>query len=183
VGSASKTSPTEDASPSQDAVFEVLSNERRRYVVHALRERESPVELGPLAEQIAAWENDTSVTDVTYDQRKRVYTALQQSHLPKMENAGAVEFDKDRGTIVPSDELSEFDLYLEIVPNTRRPHTQYYLGLTAVSLVVSTLVVLDLGPFVYLTDIVWALVLTLLFGVTAGIDRQTSHARKIGPDR
>lgn len=182
VRSTANTETSQETGPSQEAVFEILSNERRRYVLHALRKRQSPIKLGQLAEQVAAWENNTDISDITYNQRKRVYSALQQSHLPKMERAGAIEFDKDRGTIVPSDDLSKFDIYLEVVPNTRRPHTQYYLGLATFGTTVVFLAAFDVGPFAFVADIMWALLVTVLFGSAAVLDLQTARDKKIEPE-
>jgi hypothetical protein len=108
------------ASPlSTDEVFDVLSNQRRRYVVAELRDEGDLTELGPLAERVAARENEVSVPEVTHAQRKRVYTALQQSHLPKMDDLGVVEFDKDRGLVDPTPRLPQVRTHLE----TRRGGT------------------------------------------------------------
>lgn len=168
--------PGGPAQPSQDDVFEVLSNERRRYVLRALRDeadvgvtttRERGIELGPLSKQVAAWENDTPVADVTYEQRKRVYTALQQSHLPKMDEAGAILFDKNRGVIVPSEEISGFDVYLEIVPGSEIPRSEYYIALSAVVAAVGVVATLDVFPFGLVSDLVWATLFVVAFGISA----------------
>lgn len=41
----------------RDEVFHVLRNRRRRYTLHYLR-REERAEIGDIAEQVAAWENE-----------------------------------------------------------------------------------------------------------------------------
>ncbi|ESS10477.1 MAG: hypothetical protein A07HR60_02492, partial [uncultured archaeon A07HR60] len=68
-------------------VFTLLSNERRRGVVRALQELEPPVDLGDLAEWIAARENEKTVPELTSEERRRVYSALQQRHLDHLEEA------------------------------------------------------------------------------------------------
>jgi DNA-binding transcriptional ArsR family regulator len=79
---------------SEDELFDVLANQRRRFALHLLkREGDETVTIGEMAEQIAAWENGIDMAEITGNERKRVYTALQQSHLPKMDNAGVVEFN------------------------------------------------------------------------------------------
>jgi hypothetical protein len=100
------------AAVSADDAFEVLSNQRRRYIVKELHAADDQTELGPLAERVAARENDIAVLDVTHAQRKRVYTALQQSHLPKMDDLNVVHFDKDRGIVEPRDTLSDLRMYM-----------------------------------------------------------------------
>jgi len=56
--------------------YEILANRRRRYVIHLLQYRDESMELGPLAERVAAWEYETDPERVTSQQRKTVYTAL-----------------------------------------------------------------------------------------------------------
>jgi len=70
--------------PSRDEVFKALSNRRRRNVITYLKQHDDDARVRDIAEQLAAWENDVEIPEVTYKQRKRVYTALHQSHLPKL---------------------------------------------------------------------------------------------------
>lgn len=79
-----------DPELSKGEIFEILQNERRRYVLQYFRQYEGPVSLGELANHVAAWEYRTSLEDVTSEQRKRVYTTLQQTHLGRMEDAGII---------------------------------------------------------------------------------------------
>lgn len=77
-----------DATP--ETVFDVLANERRRLVIHALAEAEGePIALGDLAEAIAAAENDCPPAQLTTQQRKRVYVGLYQTHMEQIVAAGA----------------------------------------------------------------------------------------------
>ena len=83
-----------ELSQSEDgAVFDVLGNRRRRFVTYVLARADEPVDIGTLAERVAAMEADTSIEEVTYAQRKSVYTGLHQTHLPKMEQAGLIASD------------------------------------------------------------------------------------------
>ena len=107
------TDANEDERLSKDVIFELLKNRRRREVLTYLLEAEETVTLGELAEQIAAWENDTEVSALSSDQRKRVYVALYQTHLPKMDDAGIVEYDQDRGLISLSDNADLLMMYLD----------------------------------------------------------------------
>ncbi|OVE85994.1 DUF7344 domain-containing protein [Natronolimnobius baerhuensis] len=110
---ASSAPEDDDESLSKDVIFELLKNRRRREVLTYLLEAEETVTLGELAEQIAAWENDTDVNALSSDQRKRVYVALYQTHLPKMDDAGIVEYDQDRGLISLSDNADLLMMYLD----------------------------------------------------------------------
>lgn len=109
--------PVEDektlkAHPDQiDQVFTVLKNQRRRAVLRYLQTADE-VELGTLAEQIAASECDKEVSQITSRERKRVYVGLYQSHLPKMEDVGAISYNKPRGIIEPGENRHLFEHYL-----------------------------------------------------------------------
>lgn len=124
--------------PSEDVLFDVLSNRRRRYTVHALKVDDARLDLGTLADRVAAWECGVSPGEVSRKQRKRAYTALLQSHLPMMEEAGVVQFDKSRGVVEPADNLDDVELYLDVVHGAAIPWSQYYLLL---SVLASTLLI------------------------------------------
>lgn len=66
-----------------------------------------------LAEAIAAWENDISVEQLTSKQRQRVYIALYQSHLPKLDDYGVIKYKQARGVIKPTGLIALFESYLE----------------------------------------------------------------------
>lgn len=117
----------------REDLYDLLGNCRRRYVIDYLREHREPTSLDTLARRVAARENNTSVAEVTTAERKRVYTSLQQTHLPRMDEVGVVEFDKERGVITPADQLAEFSLHLDVVSANSVPQSVIYLALSGVS--------------------------------------------------
>lgn len=97
--------------PEHDSVFDVLGNQRRRYVVSVLAEEDGPLDIGTLAERVAALESDRPVEEISYALRKSVYTGLHQNHLPKMEQAGLITSGKGWSEIEldeSGDEMTEF---------------------------------------------------------------------------
>lgn len=116
----------------RDQIFEVLSNQRRRYVLHYLKRNDDRerIPLRELVDQVAAWENDTPVEKLDSSDRKCVYTALKQSHLPKLDDMGVVEYDNLRGEVTLTEAAEEVQLYLEYVPEDDPPWSQYYLVLS-----------------------------------------------------
>jgi hypothetical protein len=97
-----------EGSIQRSELFHLLSNHRRRYALHACKRRELPITLSDLAEQVAAWENDKSVAELNYQERRRVYTSMQQTHLPAMEDAGVMECEGHE--IHPTDRMPERDV-------------------------------------------------------------------------
>lgn len=161
------------AEPTEQEVFDILSNRRRRYALYALLDDDTAT-IGSLAEQIAAWENDATVDEVTPTERKRVYTALQQSHLPKLERNGLITFDRESGQVRPTETVDEMDIYLEVVNEEQLSWNQYYLGLSAVSVGIVAAIWLNLPPFRALSPLLWMTLVVSLFTVSAAIHNYRS---------
>jgi len=162
---------------SRELVFEMLSNQRRRHVVHYLIAREGPAELRDVSRKVAAWENGKRPEAVTTEERRRVYNALQQVHLPKMDDAGLVEYDADRSTLAATDHLTDLRVYLEVVPGDEIPWSQYYvlLGLLCASVIVAAWT--GTPPFGSVPGLVIAAGIALL--VTASGAAHVYHNRKM----
>lgn len=96
-----------------DVVFTTLGNRRRRYALHYLRQVDGQVPIRDLSEQLAAWETGKERAAVRPKERKRLYTALHQTHLPQMDRFGVIEYDKNRGTAALTDASVDFDRYLD----------------------------------------------------------------------
>lgn len=121
-------SPAEAAPPAQSAVFSVLKNSRRRHVLRFLLAERRRVSLAELAVHIAAHENDVPPGAVTSAQRKRVYVSLYQSHLPKLDEVGAVDYNDARKYAHLADHLDAFRPYLQESTDDRR-WSRWYLAL------------------------------------------------------
>jgi hypothetical protein len=104
---------TEDDELSLDDLFFTLQNERRRLVLKYLSESEQVVEMRDVAEQVAAWEHDTTLAALTSDERQRVYIALYQSHLPKLDKVGLIDYNQSRGIIEQTERMEQIVPYLE----------------------------------------------------------------------
>jgi hypothetical protein len=149
---------------SLDVMFEVLKNERRRFVLRYFDENEGPVALGDLAEHVAARENDKPVRELSSGERKRVYVGLYQCHLPKMDDAGIVDFNRNRGRIELGPNADLLDEYLETETEPERPWPRYYLGIAAAGSVLFTAGQVGLYPFEWVTSLVVALVIAAFAG-------------------
>ena len=166
---------------SEDDLFDVLANQRRRFAVHLLkREPDDAVEIGEMAEQIAAWENGIDTAEITSSERKRVYTALQQSHLPKMDDAGVVEFNKARGVVEPTPALTDVDVYLDVVEGREIPWSEYYLGLSGVAAALVSAVWVGVWPFVLLPEMAWTLAIVVAFAFSALAHKYYTAEMEVG---
>lgn len=136
-----------------DECFDLLSNHRRRYALHYLQQNGSAATLGELSEHVAAWENETAVDDLSYDERKRVYTSLQQVHLPRMDEADVVRFDDREGVIEIGPAADDLDVYLEIVQGRDVPWSVFYFGLAVMNALVVGAFAIGLWPVALLPEI------------------------------
>lgn len=136
---------------SQDVVFDILSSPRRRYVLYYLRTTEDSIKLTDLAEQVAAWENNTEPDEITEQERKRVYVSLYQTHIPRLAEAGIIDYNKETGDIALSSEGKDIDDYLQPVQDDR-PWQQYYLALAAASIVLLALTAFEISIFALLSE-------------------------------
>jgi DNA-binding transcriptional ArsR family regulator len=120
-----------DGALSQDVLFEMLHSPRRRQVLAYLSDRDGPVDLDDVILQVAAWENDTSVDAVSESERKRIYVSLYQTHMPKLDDAGLVEYDDEEGTVELTDLAREAGDYVSD-DSDELPWYYAYLGLSVV---------------------------------------------------
>lgn len=124
-----------------DDLFEMLSVGRRRTVIRVmdnLRDK-TPLNLSKVVEVAAVVENEgiNKVSELGSKQRKRAYIALQQTHLDRLDDYGAVEFNKNRGLIdLPEEELGQdrFDELTrftkdEIYPENEKADDEYFESL------------------------------------------------------
>lgn len=134
-----RTEPREDeAATSQpeplpkDVRFDILKNRRRRLVLRYLLDNEGPVTLGTLSEHVAAIENDKGPEALNSRERKRAYVGLYQCHLPRMDDAGVIEYDQNRGTIALGEHAEELGPHLRDTDTVAERWPRIYLLLASV---------------------------------------------------
>lgn len=135
-----------------DRIFTILKNRRRRLVLEYLRTHESTTQ-SDLARHVAAVENGIDEAAVTSTERKRVYVSLYQAHLPKLDDLGAVSFDRDRGTVertAKTDELLACLDQFQDSPASPRRSTPLDVG--PISLLATALVVVFVGELAVVPD-------------------------------
>ena len=155
----------------KDDVFHVLQNERRRLVLRCLAGVEGPVQMRDIADQVTAWENNTSVSQITSDQRQRVYIALYQSHLPKLDKLGLISYNQSRGIVEPRKLTEEATSYLNLddpdeaaeSEEKSLPWLPAYLGAATVSIGLVGGLLIGVAPLVALGPLAVAVVVTSLF--------------------
>lgn len=101
-----------DRTPPLDHVLEALGAERRRRVLDVLL-GQSPLPLGELVARVAASEGDVRAGERTEEPPASLRVSLLHGHLPALEDAGLVEWNRDAGTVTTTDHPALGDGRLE----------------------------------------------------------------------
>lgn len=151
---------------SQDLVFDLLSSPRRRFVLYYLRSESESMQLTDLADEVAAWEYDTPVEELTEQERKRAYVSLYQTHVPKLAEAGLIDYDTESGTIRLTDRASDVDEYLPSEGGYDIRWELMYLAIEIICVVIYAIGVIDVGVFAAVSVTVSGAIILGLFGLT-----------------
>lgn len=138
---------------SKDDIFYILRNPKRRVVLSQLLKMDGVKSLTDLMGHVALHEYGKNLGELTSDERKRIYTGLYQCHLPRMDEFGIVDFDKDANTVAPGKKASVIEPYLD-----KKDDASARVEL-AVALIVAPLVTLGVsgvGPLEAIPLVLWA---------------------------
>lgn len=104
-----------DTSPpglSADEFFHALQEERRRHALRCLLDHEGPVDLDRLAEWVASREHGQDGDGPSAEACQRTYLSLYQSHLPKLDGLGLVDYDQSNETVTSTETADHLAPYL-----------------------------------------------------------------------
>lgn len=155
-----------------DKAYHLLQNERRRKVLRYLQGKEEVVYMRDVAEQVAAWENNTTVAELSSDARQRTYIPLYQSHLPKLDKEGIINYDQSRGNIEPTSLVEELNEYLD--PSTTKetneegngvPWSRYYLGVSGTGITILAGTLQDISPFATISSTSAGIIVIAMFWI------------------
>lgn len=166
---------------SRDELFDILGHERRRCIIQYIQHESDTVKLGDLVDHVAAWENNKPIDDLTPAELKRVRTAVQQSHLPKMEEMKLVEYDPDSGVIEPSESFTDLNVYLQVVGGTM-PYSLVYLVLSVVSAALVGGLWVELPILTSFPTVGWGALIVVLFGCTSLFHLYDTRRLELVPD-
>jgi len=123
---------------SETQIHNVLRNNRRRKVLRQLQQHVGTLTVRELSEAIAAAE--TGQSPPPRNIRDSVYNSLNQTHLPKLDALGILDYDQDRKTVAVQSGVREVSLYMEVVTPYGITWAEYYqlLLLTALLAIIAT---------------------------------------------
>ena len=118
---------TERADLDAGEIHDILRNDRRRLAIKCLREQDGPLSVRDLSEEVAT--RETGESPAPRDKRRSVYVSLHQTHLPKLDELGIVDYDTDEKEVHLRDRAAEITTYMEVVPRYGITWAEYYLVL------------------------------------------------------
>lgn len=141
---------------SDHEIFGILANGRRRSVLSYLLQDSQQVSVKELTRSVAADEYGVSPDRLTPDQHKRVYTALYQCHLPRLDSAGMIDFDDDANIVTRTEATDRVEPYLPENHGAEIARLE-----VAFSILLTTVVILGvagIGPFSSIPVAGWSVV-------------------------
>jgi hypothetical protein len=108
-------------------IHDILRNDRRRLAIGCLREFGGSMSVRDLSEEVAT--RETGEAPAPRDKRRSVYVSLHQTHLPKLDDLGIVDYDTETKEVSLRDRAAEITTYMEVVPRYGITWAEYYLVL------------------------------------------------------
>lgn len=160
-------------------IHDVLRNERRRRAIEFLAERDGTHTVDDLAKHIASIE--TGESPPPHDVRKSVYVSLHQTHLPKLDELGIVEYDLRSKKLELTDRAGEVEAYMEVPLRGSVSWDMYYLGVSTLALTTLSAIKLDIDLIATLGVEFWSWFYVLLYGCSSVFhlwDRRRQRLRR-----
>ncbi|MXV63770.1 hypothetical protein GS429_17225 [Natronorubrum sp. JWXQ-INN-674] len=85
-----------------DEAFTLLANHRRRLLLEVMRTYGEELTLPDAAEEVAVRETGRKVTELSAERVHEVYISLYHDHLPRLVDAGLLEYDQERDLVSPA---------------------------------------------------------------------------------
>ena len=163
----------------ESQIHNVLRNERRRRAIERLRESDGTLTVDELAEHIATLETDEE--PAPRKARKSVYVSLHQTHLPKLDDLGILDYDQQSKELRLTERARDVEVYMEVVPENDVSWPSYYLGLGLLELVALVASTFDLFALDVLTFRLFAWTFAALFIVSAAYHVYTGREDSLSP--
>lgn len=98
-----------------DQAFDLLGDGTRRRALAALQATDGAISLDELAEATASRAEDVTPGELSADRWERTAASLHHCHLPKLADAGVVDYDIVENQVEPTDEVEALEPYFELI--------------------------------------------------------------------
>lgn len=98
-----------------DTVLDLCQYERRRIVLSVLTDQQQPVTVTDLAETVVERDRRGPPTEAAAETLASVETSLNHVHLPRLVDAGLVEYSRERQLMEPTDQFVQGEPHLSAI--------------------------------------------------------------------
>jgi len=98
--------------PNIDTVLDLCRDQHRRIVLAVLADQQRSLTVNDLRNAIIKHNHHTSITDAATELTTRVQIELVHVHIPKLEEAGVIEYDMDRQLVEPTAQFDDLQPHL-----------------------------------------------------------------------
>lgn len=143
----------------------VLSNERRQIALahlHDVGGRASPAEL---ADRVAVVESGEDPPPE--EARQSAYVTLHQTHLPKLDDLGIVEYDQSERAVSLTDRADQVRVFIETVPRYGISWSEFYLAVSVLGILLVLASQLGVPYVSTVAADVWGVAVVLVVGGSA----------------
>lgn len=173
----SSAAPSQERELAATEVHDVLRNQRRRLTLKRLREVEEPLTVSELAEYVASVESGESPPPE--NRRQSVYVSLHQTHLPKLDELGIVEYDENN-EVQLDERADDVTVYLEVVPQYGLSLNEFNLGLSVLGLLLAVASSLGVPLIAAVPPLVWAVSVLVAIGLVALVSTAKQNETVLG---
>lgn len=104
-----------------DQVFDILSEERRRYVLYYLEQENEPVSVDELATQVAEWETDGPPESIPDGKFEQIEVELCHLDVPEAAEEPYVRYNPETKMVELSGAPPEVDAIIHVAKVIERP--------------------------------------------------------------
>jgi hypothetical protein len=165
---------------SENDIYDVLSNRRRRFVIHAIKRRQEPVEVAELSTQITAWEMGIDPEEVDYEDQRSVYDTLKRTHLPSLEEKNLITVDREKKLVCTTSKLESLEIYVEALNSKEIPWSSYYVGLAGVAIGLLLVVTVEAPIFAALEPLEVGIFTVTAFGISSVVHYIIGRRTRLG---
>jgi hypothetical protein len=162
------------SSLSEEQIYEVLSNSRRRGAFQQLAVGgERTMSVRELSVRLATEESGQSPPPRGL--RESVYSSLHQTHLPLLDELGVVSYDRDARTVSLCEHAHEVGRYMEVTPHRGVTWAELYRGLGILSLLVVLAALLEAPGVSAVDPVLWTSGFLAAFAAAVGYQFWTNR--------
>lgn len=150
----------ESSSLNEGEIHDILRNDRRRAVIDFLSEHGGHATIRELSEHIATLESgeDPPPRNV----RQSVYVSLHQTHLPKLQGLGVVDYDTDSKDIDLRERATRLEAYMDRKDSDTDPLSLIYVAIGTIGILLTLMALGSDGSVVGIGLSSWVLPLFVI---------------------